>query len=480
MKALLAAVEMTPFARSGAAADLVHALSTGLPKTGIECSIALPFHRQIRENTNLPVQSTGVSFSVRVGPASYPCEVLETRTRQGVQVFFLRRDEFFDRSGIFGSEGKKYEDNAARFLFFSKAVLELARRLDPSPDLIHAHDWPCSMIPILSRYAGFPFHHALSIHDLSEQGRFWSYDFALTNLPERAFRPEEAEFFGGLNFLKCGIVTADRVIFPGAVLAREAQLPGQGAGLEQVLQSRAANIEGIPYGLDPAEWNPGKDPSLKASFTSGRRKGKLACREDLLASNNLAPDPSGAVAVFLSRLTRAQGLDLLLDATDRFLEGDHRLIIAGRGDGEFDTELWTMQRRHKGKFRFLNQPSEPDLRKCLGGADLLVAPAKLDSGGLRIIQAQRYGTIPVVRGTPGLCQLIEDAGSDPATGTGFVFYEPSSDALMDSLRRALQIHSDTKKWSSLVRRSMEKDESWEKCCQLYANVYDSIVLSPCK
>ena len=70
---------------------------------------------------------------VLMGGELLEAAVLECTAPNGVQVFLLQRDEFFDRAGLYGEEGRDYEDNARRFIFFSRAVVELARRILPPP-----------------------------------------------------------------------------------------------------------------------------------------------------------------------------------------------------------------------------------------------------------------------------------------------------------------------------------------------------------
>src|SRR5262249_36318762 len=161
-----------------------------------EVAVTLPYYREVRQNPEVQAKETGVTVDVRVGQTNYVAEYLEGRTASGVQIFFVRSDEFFDRPGIYGEHGVSYEDNAARFIFFSKAALELSRRMSPTPQVLHVHDWPSALVPVLVANQRLPFATVLTIHHLSEQGSFWGLDFELTNLPEKYFKPGGVEFFG--------------------------------------------------------------------------------------------------------------------------------------------------------------------------------------------------------------------------------------------------------------------------------------------
>lgn len=475
MKILMAATEMAPFARSGSLADSLHSLPEALQARGHQISVVLPLFRSVREQQDFPIEPTKVKFSVPVGPATYDCEVFQTRLPSGLQVFFLRRDEFFDRSGLYGNEGRDYEDNSARFIYFAKAVIELARRLDPSPDILHGHDWPCGMIPVLAKVRGLSLPQVLTVHDLGFQGNFWSYDFALTNLPSNYFSPGGVEFYGSLNFLKSGLVFADRVIFPSEILINEAMEPGQGCGLESLLREQRGKLVGIPEAVEPSLWDPARDPHLPANFSPDNLEGKTACRAALLTECDLDPNPSRPVFGMVTRLLRNKGFDILLPALDRLLAGDNRLVILGQGEPEYEVHLQIAARKHAGKMALLRRTDEDMARKIFAGADILLAPARLEEGGVRTMQAMRYGVIPIARASGGLRQLVEDYDPDTGAGTGFVFYDFTADALVDAVRRAEDVWQSPPAWKNLLGRAMSMDCSWDAAADRHEKLYRSLV-----
>src|SRR5256712_6284808 len=250
MRILMISAEGPPLVRAGALVDVLDALPRELRARGHEVSVTLPYYREIRENPGFKEEDTGVTVDVRVGEKTYIAEYLEGRSASGVQLFFIRCDDFFDRDGIYGERGVPYEDNAARFIFFSKAALELARRLTPSPQILHGHDWPAALVPVYVRAHRLPFATVLTIHHLAEQGSFWGLDFRLTNLHERFFTLNGVEFFGKLNFLKGGILFADKITTVSERYKREMQIPEYGCGLDVVLRENAFKLQGILHGAD--------------------------------------------------------------------------------------------------------------------------------------------------------------------------------------------------------------------------------------
>src|SRR6202011_4542185 len=248
MRILMISAEGPPLVRAGALVDVLDALPSELRNRGHEVSVALPFYKEIRENSAFKEQDTGVTVDIRVGDKTYIAEYLEGRSASGVQLFFIRCDDFFDRTELYGAHGKKYEDNAARFIFFCKAALELARRLTPSVQILHVHDWAAALVPMFVRAHHLPFATVLTIHHLAEQGSFWGLDFGLTNLHERFFTLRGVEFFGRLNFLKAGILFADRVTTVSERYKREILTPDGGGGLDAVLRENAHKLSATLHG----------------------------------------------------------------------------------------------------------------------------------------------------------------------------------------------------------------------------------------
>src|SRR5881296_4641486 len=225
MKILMISAEGPPLQRAGALVDVMDALPKALRARGHEVSVVLPFYREIKENRAFKKKNTGITVDVQLGDKIHVARYLERRSASGVQLFLVRCDEFFDRVGIYGECGQPYEDNAARFTFFCKAALELARRLTPSLQILHVHDWAAALVPVYVRAHRLPFATVLTIHHIAEQGSFWGLDFRLTNLHERFFTLRGVEFFGKLNFLKGGILHADKITAVSERYRREILTP---------------------------------------------------------------------------------------------------------------------------------------------------------------------------------------------------------------------------------------------------------------
>ena len=476
MKILMASTEMAPLARTGGLGDVVEALPGELQHRGHEVTVVLPLYRSIRENPALEIKSTGVELTVQVGSKRLDAEIYETIAPNGVQVFLIRRDEYFDRTGIYGAEGNRsYEDNAERFIYFSRAVVELARHMDPAPDVVHAHDWQTALIPAFVKDRGLPFGTVLTIHNLAYQGSYWGVDFGLCNLPGHYFTEHGLEFHGRLNFLKGGIVFADAVTTVSERYARDIQTPEYGCGLDGVVRAHAGKIVGILNGADYSIWNPEIDEFIPANYSPEAPGGKRVCRDALLQELGLKADPRGPVFAMISRLADQKGIDLLIPLLDRILADDVRLIILGEGEPRFESELMVAARKYPGKFIFRHGFEDRLAHRIDAGADITLIPSHFEPCGLTAMYSLKYGTVPVARISGGLFQIIQDNDPTTCTGNGFVFFDDTAEALWDAIGRAKKAFANPEVWKPLMLRAMNSDFSWPASAARYEKVYERTV-----
>ncbi|HEV3148558.1 MAG TPA: glycogen/starch synthase [Chthoniobacterales bacterium] len=475
MRILMITPEGPPLVRAGALVDVMDALPRELRARGHEVSVTLPYYREIRENTAFKEEDTGVTVDVRVGDKTYIAEYLEGRSASGVQLFFIRCDDFFDRPELYGEHGKKYEDNAARFIFFCKAALELARRLTPSVQILHVHDWAAALVPMFVRAHHLPFATVLTIHHLAEQGSFWGLDFDLTNLHERFFTLRGVEFFGRMNFLKGGILHADRITTVSERYRREMQTAAGGCGLDVVLRENTHRLVGILHGADYARWDPASDPLLPVQYNASALWGKQVCRDALLAQMNLAPAPHGPVFGMVTRVVEEKGFEILMPLLDRLLSDDVRLIILGEGDPTYETALAVAARKFPAKFAYQKSYDERLAHRIEAGMDITLIPSRFEPAGLSAMYSLKYGALPIARATGGIQEIIEDY--DPTTdgGYGFLCYEYSTEAFWDSIKRAREVFRDRMVWTVLMARVMARDFSWDTSAQRYEQVYAELV-----
>jgi starch synthase len=467
--------EGPPLQRAGALVDVMEALPTALRARGHEVSVALPLYREIKESRAFKKKNTGITIDVQVGDKTYVARYFEGRSASGVQLFLIRCDEFFDRPRIYGERGKPYEDNAARFIFFCKAALELARRLTPQLQILHVHDWAAALVPVFVYAQGLPFKTVFTIHHVADQGSFWGLDFGLTNLPDRYFTLNGVEFFGRLNFLKGGILYADRITTVSEHYRREIQTPSGGCGLDGVLRENANRLSAILDGADYARWNPASDRLPPARYEAGRLRGKQVCREALLKEMKLASAPRGPVFGMVTRVIQEKGFEILVPLLDRLLWDDVRLIILGECDPAYETALAVAGRKFPAKFAYQKNYDEKLAHLIEAGVDIGLIPSRFEPAGLSAMYNLKYGALPVACVTGGIQDIIEDYDPTTDSGYGFLCYEYSSAAFWDAIKRARQIFRDRRLWTKLMKRAMACNFSWDASAHRYEALYRELV-----
>src|SRR5215471_8611682 len=475
MKILMISAEGPPLQRAGALVDVMDALPSALRARGHEVSVVLPFYREIRENRAFNEKDSGITVDVQVGDATYVARYLQGRSASGVQLFLISCDEFFDRPGIYGERGNPYEDNAARFIFFCKAALELARRLTPQLQILHVHDWAAALVPVFVHAQGLPFNTVLTIHHVADEGSFWGLVFQLTILPQRFFTLHGVEFFGRLNFLKGGILYADRITTVSEHYRREILTPAGGCGLDAVLRENASRLSAILDGVDYTRWNPASDRLLPARYDGRRLRGKQVCREALLKQMNLAPKPRGPVFGMVTRVVQEKGFEILVPLLDRLLWDDVRLIILGEGDPAYETSLAVAARKFPTRFAYQKDYDVKVAHLIQAGMDISLIPSRFEPAGLSAMYNLKYGALPVARATGGIHEIIEDYDSTSDSGYGFLCYEYSSEAFWDAIKRARQTFGNRNLWTKLMKRAMARNFSWDASARRYEALYRELI-----
>ena len=455
MKILMAASEMAPFARTGEFADEMLALAAHLREAGHEVSVALPYYRCVREDKSVKAKRTKMKFSVPVGPAKLPAEIFEAMAPGGVRVFLVARDEFFDRTGLYGADARDYQDNSARFIFFTKCVLELAKKL--GPDVLHAHGWQTALLPVFAKDQRLPAVTALTPHGLEYQGNFWSYDFGLTNLPGEYFSARGLEFFGSMNCLKAGILFADAVVLPGRRFVAEMQTREFGCGLEAVLREQSFKLEGIQDGLKESAW-----PVFPIAE-------KARARDALIRRTGLLP--GGRIFLADSSATHGAGIGALLEVLDRLPSEEARVLLLGPVEPAHREALEIAVRRHAGRFANLPEVDAPLLHLALSASEFLILPGPVEPGGELLMLALRNGVLPIAAHCGGLRQFVRDFDPVTGAGNGFVFYKNSVEALRDAIGRA----SRTADLAPLVQAARSADFSWASAAKQHLALFNRLL-----
>jgi starch synthase len=473
MKILMATSEFTPFANTGQLGDDVQLLASALKKLGHDVIVALPYYRSIREG-KFDVKPAEIDFQVGIGGKRASGNILETKTADQIPVYLIRRDEYFDRTGIYMGDGRPYEDNSERFIFFAKAAIELAQRLPAMPEIIDSHDWPAALVPVFVKDRELPFRTVLTAHELEHQGSFWGLDFGLTGLPGNYVDAKGVEFYGRLNFLKGGILFADAVTLPGEPALFQALNPKHGFGLDGVLAENRNRIFGIPHGIDYSAMTNGAEPGSKRSKDKNKDD-KKSRRQNLLSQLGLSKDIRGPIFVLPVEAGDDEALESVSPILDLLLTDDTALIISGELPESAVEPVLIAERKYPSRFSFLRNGNVKLSPLALSAADLVLLPSSLGFRGSAASLALKAGTLPIVKNREGLYQLVPDFDPSTGQGVGFVYTGQSPEALWDGVSRAKFYYGQPETWSKLAEKAQALDFSWKQSATLFAKLYGNLL-----
>ncbi|PMJ93456.1 glycogen synthase GlgA [Vibrio sp. 10N.261.55.A7] len=475
---LFVASEVEGLIKSGGLADVAKALPEALQNLKQDVKLAIPAYSQI---PNIAEANVLLSTKLESWPHT-EYQVVETAVG-GVPVYAIRCDKYFDRKEMYAENNQAYADNGERFAFFSAASLDMLPKLGFKPDIVHANDWHTGLVPyfLTVRHQRDEFYHSIrsviSIHNAVFKGVF-SYD-ELQSVPEFVTRhvPEAAVSETHITMLKAGVMCADKINAVSPTYAEELKTELGSHGMAHEFLSRQDDLVGILNGCDYSSWSPETDEYLPKKYRATKQsmvRGKKASRQALQEELGL-PVQDIAVYGMVCRLTSQKGIHYLIPILSEFLKHDVQLVIVGTGDPVLSSQLKDIAARYSSKFVFIEAYNNRLAHWVEAASDFFIMPSEFEPCGLNQIYSMAYGTLPIVRGVGGLKDSVTDYDDDNEHGTGFVFTEPTANALLNTLLRSLLLHAQN---LTEIRRlqveAMKKNFSWDDAAKHYLEMYNSV------
>jgi starch synthase len=479
MKVAMLSSEVVPFSKTGGLADVVGALPKFLGQIGTEVQVLAPLYRETKKR-GFPLRRLQNDFEIDWLGRKDRFPVWEHRL-DNVRFLFIDRDVYFDRDYLYGTPKGDYPDNGERFAFFSKAALETVKAIEFRPDVVHVHDWQSAIALAFLKFVfgSDPFfgytRSLLTIHNLAYQGLFEKEILASIGLPDRLFNMEDMEFYGKVSYLKAGILYATAVNTVSPRYSREIQTPEFGSRLDGLLRKRRDSVYGILNGVDYAGWSPATDKFIIRPFDPTYLDGKKECKRDVLQSMSLGEAGDDAPLVgMVSRLAGQKGFDILSEALDGIFAAGAKLLILGTGEDVYQKALTAAREKYPHSFGLKIAFDEALSHKIYAGCDMFLIPSRYEPCGLTQMYSLHYGTIPVVRATGGLEDTVQEYNVAAMTGNGFKFSEPTAEALLGALRKAISVYRLPVRWRALVQAAMACDFSWDRSAREYVRLYQKI------
>jgi len=476
---LLAASEVVPFAKTGGLADVSGALPKALRELGHDVRVVMPRY-YIVDREKYGLKRMDGSLGVPMGSMGEAWAAVYEGVLPGsdVPVYFIEHEGFFGRKGLYEEEGDGFGDNDNRFIFFSKAVFQLSKKLHFVPDIIHANDWHTAAIPMLlnTTYAFDPdFENTgtlLTIHNLQHQGKFYKGAMDVLGIGWEHFNADELEEYDGINLLKGGIVHADAVNAVSRKYAHEIRTPEFGWGLDRLIDAHAHKLYGILNGVDYEEWSPEVDAYTAAHFDVDDLSGKALCKADLQREFKLPERSDVPLIGLVGRLAEQKGIGLLAGAIWNLMELDIQIVLLGAGEKWAEAFFSDVAAKYPDKFACFIGYRNDLAHRIEAGSDLFLMPSIFEPCGLNQIYSLRYGTLPIVRATGGLDDTIVNYQGDHQSGTGFKFDYATSEALAGTVKWAVEIWYDSPEAIGQMQiNAMRQRFDWDVAAKAYSDLY---------
>ncbi len=469
MKVLFATGEARPFAASGGLADVSASLPRALRARLVGCRVVMPLYECVPAHLREKMTFL-TSFSVPVSWRRQYCGVFEAKV-DGVIYYLLDNQYYFKREGMYG-----HYDDAERFAFFSRAVLEMLKHIDFKPDVIHANDWQSALIPVYhTLFYGkeepySSIRTVYTIHNIQYQGIYGMEIFGdVFGLPEDA--KDIVQHGDCINLMKAGIETANRVTTVSPTYAEELLDPWFSHGMDPILRLRSWKLSGILNGIDTEHYDPATDPDLYAPFSADDVTGKAQNKQALQERLSLPVRADVPLIGMVSRLASHKGFDLVRHIFEQLMQDDVQVVVLGSGEWAYEAFFRDMYEKYPEKFCFCSGFVPELAQKIYAASDLFLMPSKSEPCGLSQMVACRYGAVPIVRETGGLKDSIRDCGD--GVGNGFTFKTYNADDMLYAIRRGLEAYRGDG-WHAIVDRAMRCDFSWGRSANEYIRLYKSL------
>ena len=480
MKVLYVASEAVPFVKTGGLADVAGSLPKALKEQGVDVRVILPKFSKIGEKYREGMEhvydgTIPVSWRTKyVGIDKYELD--------GVPYYFVDNEEYFAREGLYG-----YDDDAERYSFFSRAILNCLPAIDFWPDVINANDWHAGLVPVLLKleHQGDERYEKIktlyTIHNLKYQGVFTKDIMGdVLGLDWKYFNNGDLEFYDAVNFMKGGIIYADYVSTVSKTYAQEIQYEYFGEHLDGLLRSRKDDLYGIVNGIDYDKFNPATDKDLFVNYDATDAYAafdkKCANKEKLQELLGLPQGRKIPIVSMVTRLVAAKGLDLVVRMMDELLQHeDFQFVLLGTGDKVYEDWFkglaWRYPQKVSANIYFSNELAQ----RIYASSDIFLMPSNYEPCGIGQLIAMRYGAAPVVRETGGLKDTVQQYDKYTKQGNGFVFSNYNAHEMMYALKRALSTYAQFEVWLHISSNAMNSDYSWKNSAHEYIELYKKLI-----
>lgn len=475
MRIFFLAAEVSPFIKTRGLAETMRCLPREVANKDNDVYVFIPLHKPIKSEYQERLEFMS-SYGVMMGDGVVYASVFKYE-ENSIKYIFIDNDNYFNRDRIYG----EYDD-AKRYIFFTKAVLEFIGTYKIKPDIIHANDWHTGLVPILLkqyRKNDSYYKHiktVFTVHNLKYQGVFNQniiQDIVDTDLD--LLKDENYEFIDSINMLKAGIVSADIVTTISKSFRDELMDEKFAEGLEDAFNDNSYKFHGIVNGIDNDIYNPMTDKAMFKNYDIDSFKTKRYNKQAVQDYYGLKKDPEKPLIVMISRMKRSKGIRLVIGAIDEMMKLDCNFIIMGTGRKSFEERFRELEEKYPDKMAARIYYNENEARRLYAASDILLMPSEVEPCGSAQMIAMRYGTLPLVRKVGGLKDTVIAYSEDKEHANGFAFENIDQNEMYEALNRSLQLYyQEEDEFNRILKNAMNTDNSWKKTAEEYCKLYKNL------
>lgn len=153
-KVLFISQEITPYLAETQISKIGRYLPQGIQERGKEIRTFMPRYGCINERRNQlheVIRLSGMNLIIDDTDRPLIIKVASIQSAR-MQVYFIDNDDYFQRKHVIAdSNGREFEDNDERALFFARGVIETVKKLRWAPDIVHCHGWMSALVPVYLR-----------------------------------------------------------------------------------------------------------------------------------------------------------------------------------------------------------------------------------------------------------------------------------------------------------------------------------------
>ena len=470
MKILYVTSEANPFAASGGLGDVMGALPLSVHEEGVETSVIMPLYDSVKEEHRCKLEKV-IDISFKLSWRETGASIFKI-DHNGVTYYFVENHRYFTRGRLYGEQ-----DDAERFAFFSRAVIEFMLQSGIVPDVLHANDWQTALtvVYLKTEFSENPMLAGIktvyTIHNIEYQGKF-GYDVLGDVFGINGRYMGVLEYDGCVNLMKGAIVVSDYITTVSPNYANELEYDFFSFGLSPMIKAAKYKISGVINGIDYNYFSPETGGDIVKKYnTRTVKSGKAANKKALQEELGLEVRADVPLLVMITRLTAGKGIDLVLHILEEVLREDVQVAILGTGDKEYEVRIAEMAKHHDN-LAALIKFDRVISKKMYASADIFIMPSKSEPCGLAQMIACSYGTVPIVRSVGGLYDSIKPWGTEG--GNGFRFDNYNAHDLLYSIKNAVSLYRDKKEWAKLVVAAKKSDFTWKNSAAKYIKIYNKL------